>query len=387
MMNYDRVRLKQTARQAMRGQRPHPMLITLLFTILVNLGSQLVSRILGFASGSTSLATLLVQAMYQYEDLGRALQYVMLAMGTGRITIALAFLFVSSVIASLWAGIMRVGYSNFCLQMARGQQPQTGALFSAFPQWLGVLLTQFLSGLFQLLWALLFAVGEIIVIAIAVLLFSEVEFLLVLTVFVSYIAMLLGIVWVTLRYALVDFLVADQHITGMDAIRESKRLMKGNAGKLFTLKLSFIGWYLVAYAIVMAGVIIASIVFGSALAFGSSNALVAGSLLGFFGVVIAACIGMAIFGLWLTPYITASEALFYDWASGGDIPSPGAFGGGPGGWKQPDPQNYNYSWSSGPSSGTGIGPGPQDGGPRDDGPAPGGSAPRPPRPPKDDPWN
>ena len=40
-------------------------------------------------------------------------------------------------------------------------------------------------------------------------------------------ALLLGIVWVTLRYELVDFLIADQGLTGMDAIRESKRLGAG----------------------------------------------------------------------------------------------------------------------------------------------------------------
>ena len=393
MMEYDRVRLKRTARQSMRGQRPHPMLITLLFTVLVNLGSQLVSRILGFASGSTSMGTLLVQAAYQYDDLERALHYVLLAMGPERIAIAVVFVFVSSVIASLWAGIMRVGYSNFCLQMARGRQPQTGALFSAFPQWLGVLGTQFLAGLFRGLWVLLFAVAEIIVVFVAAaLLLYESELLMMLIIIVSYIAMFVGIFWATLRYAMVDFLIADQHLTGMNAIRESKRLMKGNVSKMFILQLSFIGWYLVAYAIIMAGVIAASILFGSALAFGGSNALVAGSLLGFFGVFIAAFIGVSIFELWLTPYITAAQALFYDWARGGDLPSPGSFGGGPTGWKRPDPQNYDYSWSSGTTSGTGIGSGPKDNGPTPGigpGPAPkdDGPAPKPPRPPKDDPWN
>ena len=55
MMEYNRVQLKQAAKQAMKGQRPHPMLITLLYIILTNLGCQLVMRILGAASGSDRL--------------------------------------------------------------------------------------------------------------------------------------------------------------------------------------------------------------------------------------------------------------------------------------------------------------------------------------------
>ena len=369
MMEYDRARLKQTARQAMRGQRPHPMLITLLFTVLANIGSQVVARILGFASGSASVGSLFVQAMYQYDSPVEAFQYALLALGPGRITMVMAVSFISGIIASLWSGLLQVGYCNFCLEMARGRRPQTGALFSAFPQWLGVIGTQFLLGLFVGLWVLLFAVAEVIVIGVAALVFSEVEVLMILVVIVSYIAMFVGIFWAILRYSLVNFLIADQGLTGMDALRESKRLMEGNVGRLFVLHLSFIGWYLVEYAIIMAGLIIASIAFGSALAFGSSNAVVAGSLLGFFAVFIAALIGTSIFNLWLAPYITASQGLFYDWARGGDLPSPGSFGG-PGGWKQPGPQNYDYSWSSGPTSGTGIGPGPRDGGPSPDGPAP-----------------
>ena len=74
-------------------------------------------------------------------------------------------------------------------------------------------------------------------------------------------------------------------------------------------------------------------------------------------------------------YITGTEALFYDWARGVYNTRPaGGFGGGQDGWGHPG----DYTRTTGPTSGTGIGGGPAPGG---------GSAPRPPKPPRDDPWN
>ena len=146
-MEYDRVRLKQAARQALRFQRPHPMLITLLFIVLTNIGTQVVSRILGAASGSSTLSTLYAQAMLQYEDPASAIQYVLLSFEPQRLALALFVGFVlAALIATLWTDFMRTGYSNFCLGMARGEQPQTDALFSHFPQWGSVLLTKLLVG-------------------------------------------------------------------------------------------------------------------------------------------------------------------------------------------------------------------------------------------------
>ena len=393
MMEYDRIRLKQTARQAMKFQRPHPMLVTLLFTVVVSIGTQIISRTLGAASGSNDLATLYAQAVLDYEDPAYAIQYVLLSFGPQRLALAL-FVggFISGIITSLWSGLMRTGYAGFCLDMTRGRLPQFDALFGVFPQWAGVLLTQFLAGLFRGLWALLLGVGLGAVIFIAALLFLQLEALFILAMLAAYIAFFLGYAWVTLRYALVDYLIADQGLTGMDAIRESRRLMQGNTGRLFTLRLSFIGWYLLEAAIILA-VFIAATAFIIAAGLseadnfaGISTAMVGGLMI--FGLLaLIASLGIGIFNLWLTPYITGTEALFYDWARGVDITPNRGYGAGPtGGWGQPQspnqPQHFNYTWTPGPYSGTGIGS-------RRDG---GDSAPppppqRPPKSPKDDPWD
>jgi len=382
-MGFDRVQLKQSAKQAMRNQRPRPMLITLLFIVLVGIGSEIVGGILGTASGSSDMTAEYAQAVLRYEDPASAIQYVMLSFGPQQLALALSVgVFLSGVITSLWEGFMQVGYANFCLGTVRRQQPQTGALFSHFPRWAGVLLTTFLAGLFRSLWSLLLGAGLAVAMIVSILLLSEIEVLLALLMVVFYVAFLLGLVWIFLRYAMVDFVVADQGLTGMDAIRESKRLVRenGNTGRLFILELSFIGWYLLEALLACAAFIGA--VMGSLAVFGSvmgEPLLPAG--VGVIGLVImvAAAIVMAVLALWLRPYTTGAEALFYDWARGVDVTHPSAGVGGDGGWGQPAPpqEHYDYTWNSGSSSGSGTG----------SGTAPGSdSAPRFPKPPKDDPW-
>lgn len=383
MTEFNRAQAKQVVRRAMKAQRPHPMLITLLFIVLVNVGSQLVSRILGTASGSSDVNQMFVQTFRDYtEDPVQAFQYTLLALGTGRIFIAALAGLVSSVIAALWSGIMRVGYSDFCLQMVQNRQPQTGVLFSTFPQWARVLLTQFLAGLFRTLWGILFGVIALLAMVLDALLFIEIDALFGLVALVVYIAVIVGLVWVLLRYALVDFLIADAGLTGMDAIRESKRLMTGNTGKLFLLQLSFIGWYLLEAAIMLVVLVPGIMLFYVGL--GASSlldpvSLIAGGALALLGLAAVATIIIAVLNLWLTPYITGTQALFYQWTQGRNVGArPDSFNGGQGGWGQ----YHDYTWTSGPTSGTGTGIGP---GPKDDGHTP--PPPKPPRPPRDDPWN
>lgn len=340
MTEYDRVRLKQTAKQAMRHQRPHPMLVTLLFTLAVSIGSQIISQILGAASGGSTMSALYAQALLRYEDPVAAIQYVMLSLGPQRLAMALFVgVFISGIIVSLWSGLMRTGYAGFCLSMVRGRQPRIEALFSVFPQWAGVLLTQFLAGLFRTLWAVPLGIGLGVVISVSALLFARFEALFLLILLAAYIAFLLCYIRITLRYALVDFLIADRDLTGMDAIRESKRLMQGNHGRLFALVLSFIGWYLLEGAVVlavctagMAG--LATLRTGFTVSGGLTDTpllMMAGPALGFLVLMAAASIAVSVFNLWLTPYITGAEALFYDWAGGADSAPSRGWGVGPAG--------------------------------------------------------
>ena len=61
----------------------------------------------------------------------------------------------------------------------------------------------------------------------------------------GYIAMMVLIVWLALRYSLAQFLVVDGK-GSIEALRTSKTLMSGYKFKLFGLILSFIGWFFVS---------------------------------------------------------------------------------------------------------------------------------------------
>lgn len=387
-MEYNRAQLKRRARQAMKGQRPRPMLITLLFTVIVSIGTQIVNGILRAVSGSSAVTEMYAEQVVQRQkDPLSAIQYMVVYFGPQRLALALFVGFVlAALITALWSNFMRTGYSNFCLGMVRGEQPQTAALFSHLPRWGGVLFTKLLEGVLRTLWELLLGAGLFAVLFVAVLMFGENMVLLMPVVFVACVVFSLGVMWVTLRYAMVDFLIMDRGMTGMDAIRESRRLVRenGNTGRLFVLELSFIGWYLLELVIVLTACFMGIFVFGAGIEAARDPSELAGALaaalLGYFGLIVVAGLILAVFNLWLTPYVTGSEALFYHWARGGDVPpAAGGFGGGQDGWGQPYPprQPADYTRTSGPSSGAGIGPGSRNG----------GDTPRPPKPPRDDPWN
>lgn len=48
----------------------------------------------------------------------------------------------------------------------------------------------------------------------------------------------------SLAYAMVTFLVIDTEVSGSDALKESRKMMKGYKGNYFIFILSFIGWIL-----------------------------------------------------------------------------------------------------------------------------------------------
>ena len=68
-MDYNRAALKQRVRQAMRSQRPHPMLVTLLFTVIVSVGSQIINQTLGAASGASAMSAAFAAAVLCFGDL------------------------------------------------------------------------------------------------------------------------------------------------------------------------------------------------------------------------------------------------------------------------------------------------------------------------------
>lgn len=384
-MGFDRAQLKRGVKQAMKGTTPRPMLVTLAFTVLVSVVTGLISAILGGAltGGANSLSDMMlfyIQMGYEFEYAMERAMLEFLGQGPGAIFGAVVGGGVLSILTALWQSTMNVGYEGYCLSMVRHENPPLGQIFCALPRFAGVLLTRFLTGLFMCLWGLLVAAAwfvaamGLVVLAVAV----DSELLIGLVMLVSIFALWAAAIWVTARYALVDYVLLDRNLSGLDAIRESKRLMKGNIGRCFVLQLSFIGWYLLMIAIVYAAAIVFVVLLAAQMYAGDVNPIAVGAMI----LVLLGFIPVYILSLWLKPYTTGSMAAFYDWvrAGAGGTQAGSGFGGGADGWGGPG----NYTWTSGGSSGPGTGVGSNPGGGAQNG---GGLPPRPPKTPRDDPWN
>lgn len=381
-MEFDRAQLKREVKLSMKGSGC--MMVTLLFSVVVSLGTWLLNTVLGglLTGGAGSVSDTAAYYIQRGYDLEEAINIALLELfqrGPGVLAGIAVGGIVLSIIIALWQGAMDVGYEGWCLSMVRHENPPVSKIFCALPQILQVLLTRFLTGLFIALWSLLVVLAYVLLLIIGTLLASLTDsVVLVIPFLLAAIAVLVvGIVWVSTRYLLVDYVLLDKGLYGLDAIREGKRLMKDNIAKGFVLQLSFFGWYLLMIAMVYLGVILALIPLVGAYISGSSGGLIASSGFALL-VIIAAAAGTAILSLWLRPYVTGSIARFYDWAranADGLQGGPVFHGGSDGGWGGP----ADYTWTSGPSSGSGAGSGPQNGG----FPPP----PKAPPKPKDDPWN
>jgi uncharacterized membrane protein len=107
---------------------------------------------------------------------------------------------------------VRLGHNMFYIDLCNNRGTNFSTLFSRFTI-LGKAVGQRLyMGLFMFLWSLVFVIPGIVA---------------------------------AYRYALAPYLLAQNpEMSGIDAVQESKELMRGHKWRLFCLDLSFIGWWL-----------------------------------------------------------------------------------------------------------------------------------------------
>lgn len=149
---------------------------------------------------------------------------------------------IATVYAILITGPVTLGYAMFAISIFRKKETNPGEVLYGFERFGKSLGLYIVMSIFIFLWCLLLIVPGIIA---------------------------------ALRYSMCFYILADNPNIGiMEALNESKRMMRGNKWKYFCLNLSFIGWGLLC--ICTAGV-------------------------GF---------------LWLMPYIETSVIAFYDIANG-----------------------------------------------------------------------
>lgn len=111
-------------------------------------------------------------------------------------------------------GVIQLGYAQYLLKQYDRMPTEFSDLFSQFHRFGQGFAQNFLRGLYCFLWSLLLIIPGIVK---------------------------------AYSYAMTPFIMADQpEMSAQDAIRASSELMDGHKGELFWLRLTFIGWDLLA---------------------------------------------------------------------------------------------------------------------------------------------
>lgn len=196
----------------------------------------------------------------------------LLAVFFGVLLVLVLWMLVSVVIG----GATTLGFAKYNLRLVDGRNPKVRLLFSQYDRLGTGFAMQFFRKLFVFLWSLLFVIPGIIA---------------------------------NYSYYMTPYILCEHpEMTAREAIQKSKEMMKGNRWRLFCLKISFIGWELLASAVV---VIIALLIM-SPLVLVSNDPLTrhvsVGMAVLFFVILLAA---LVVIDLTLSPYIEASVAVFY----------------------------------------------------------------------------
>ena len=291
---YNRKALKREAKELMRESTPHYMLVMLVYVLLTT-G---ITYVVNFLTSATGIAESVI-AMFL------------------------------NLLVTLFGMVMAVGLSYYALNLARRKPTGVGNLFEGFSFAGRAIGVRLLVAIYTFLWCMLGAIVVAVVIAVAMLFAGDVPAVSVTLSVIAYVALVVFMVIISLRYAMADFALVEDPDGGVGAaIRRSVQMMKGHKGKFFVLNLSFIGWGLLIALIVLVVMAIGVLVTGvdwfvSLFSSVGTDPMAAFNLTteltGSLGVwtIIAevACLPLT---LWLTAYQHTSFARFYNYVCGYD---------------------------------------------------------------------
>lgn len=142
-------------------------------------------------------------------------------------------------IVSLIEGVITFGLMKLYLDISRNEPLELGTLtygFTHHPD--RIIIVTLLVSLITLSWFL----PTFVLLVVYFVWDSPLIFLLFILALIG--GMIMSVIY-SLKYSQAIFILADDsEITAIGSLKESKRLMKGNLGRLFYLQISFIGWFL-----------------------------------------------------------------------------------------------------------------------------------------------
>ena len=175
----------------------------------------------------------------------------------------------SILVALVIGGALALGQTHYFTNLAAHRPSKFSNLFARFKIWYKGIWMNLVVAFFVSLWSLLGALPAGLLCGWWVMDHTPEGTGMILMVVFVMLASFPG--WIAAyRYAMTPYILAEfPDISVMDALRESKRLMAGNKGRLFSLHLSFFGW-----------ILLVTFTFGIA-------------------------------SIWLTPYMCTADAAFY----------------------------------------------------------------------------
>lgn len=182
----------------------------------IALGTGLVAALLGGTIGSGGASVNASSSTVQQRISSGELESIFYS---DTFRLLLPIIFIIGAILTVWSLVMMVlggavslGYAKFNLNLVDGQPPRFDDLFSEFHRIWPAFCLKFLTGLFVVLWSLLFVIPGILA---------------------------------AYSYAMAPYILAENpDMTAREAITASKEMMRGNRWRLFCLGFSFIGWSL-----------------------------------------------------------------------------------------------------------------------------------------------
>lgn len=318
----NRRELKWAARQDLRTARPKVWKVTLVYLLLTSGLLLLLNLILGNSVTYTRdlLATLLTT-----DDP----QLLMNALSASSSPVAVPVFFLQ-ILLQLYTVVLSFGYYGYTLRRSRGEETSFGDLLGGFGMTGRVIVMNLIVLAFSLCWAVLVLVPVTLAVSFLMTLtlmgsyfyapsaelFTAQVVGLYVVLLVVFIAAALLILFLTLRYTMAPFCLADQPDAGpLEAVRRSRRLLFARYGELFKLILSFLGWSILSTAL---SLLVSGVCMGLGCGFfltsGSLSALTVGL---WAGEVLSFLLPLPL-TIWLKGYYTGTLARYYCAVSAGE---------------------------------------------------------------------
>lgn len=289
-MMIDRKELKTTAKMRISQANPGHLRVMLLYVLAAVAVPQAALTFVSFST-PTGLMDQLFELVYSGIDMETALR--LLQIPSQQIILRQ----VLNVVLQIYQLIMAFGLTRYCLLLYRGETSGPADLFIGFSMAGRVLGANLLVGLIvgACCVALIFA-GSFVIAFFVIFLPSLPEIAVWGLLILFWLAALACLVLIWLNYALTTLALADRPELGaMGAIQYGKNLIRGHRGQYFVLSLSFLGWSLLCSLPVA--------VFSGLTLYLDLPAWAVS--------VISVVLGLPVY-LWLSPYMNAAVAGFYD---------------------------------------------------------------------------